>query len=469
MDNRPIMAKTEEPAYISRLRAGRRPPRGHSGPPAPPAATATVKPKLQEIPRDFAPKLLDADAVRVVRRLIDAGHEAYLVGGCVRDLLFGLRPKDFDVATSATPSEIRRLFRNCRIIGRRFRLAHVFFRDKVLEVATFRAPLEKNHEAAGNGLLIRDDNTFGTAKQDAVRRDFTVNGLFYDVQKSVILDYVAGVKDADKKLLRTIGDPEIRMREDPIRMLRAVRLSSRLGCEIDKKTIKAIENHAAEVLDAAAPRIHEDLLRMFAGGAMAPAFDGLISTGLLEVILPELFDHLSHAVNAGDLDEVEALRAALRIADRWTQSKRSLEIPVRFALLLAPVLLTPLDDASRRDSGGQVADALRPIAQRIALSKRECERLRQILLALDKLVPRKKRRRFSVSALIKRAYFPDALDLFELMTEATGDLREDARRWRQRLEEAFPNGLPEKKKPARRSPRRRRGGREAEGKGSRAG
>ncbi len=429
-----------------------------------PEPTETPTVAFKEIPRTFDEECLDGDALRVIRRLTEAGHEAYMVGGSVRDLLFGLRPKDFDVATSAKPLQVKKLFRNCRIIGRRFRLAHVFFRDKIIEVATFRSGETPSETREDGELLIRDDNVFGTAEEDARRRDFTINALLYDVQRQVILDHVGGTEDADARLVRTIGNPDVRLREDPIRMLRAIRLAARLGCRIDTATELAIRRHATEILNAAAPRIHEDLLRMFSGGAMAPAFDALVTYGLLEVILPELFEHLARAVREERHEEVEALRRSLRVADAWTQAGRSLSPAVRLAVLLAPVLLTPLDDTGSRDSSSTVTEAMKPISQRLAISRREAERIRQVLLALGRFSPRNKKRRFSVTAFVKRAYFPDALDFFELHTRATGDLETEAVRWRERLKEVFPQGPPP---PRKRAPRRRRRSREHGEKGAR--
>jgi poly(A) polymerase len=419
-----------------------------------------VEPKLNEVEREFPEDLLDPEAVKVVRRLTDAGHTAYLVGGCVRDLLFGLRPKDFDLATSAEPNQIKKLFRNCRIIGRRFRLAHVFFRDKTIEVATFRSGNPSQEENDGE-LMIRDDNVFGTPDEDAARRDFTINALFYDVQRGVILDYVGGVNDADKGLIRCIGDPRLRLREDPIRMLRAVRLAARLGCEIEPGIVEATRCYAPEILNAATPRIQEDLLRMFRGGAAAPAFDRMLELGMLEILLPELCEHLRADLREGEGNELEAMRAALRTADRWAQQERDIAPCVQMALLLAPVLMASISDTNVRDAGAQINDVLKPIAQRLAISRRDSERIRQILIAQGRLAPRAKRkRRFSVSAFVRRAYFLDALDLFELMAETTGDLQEEAAKWRKRFAELFPDGppQPEKKKKSRaRRPNRERG------------
>jgi poly(A) polymerase len=197
-------------------------------------------------PPEIDPDKLDPDALKVVNRLRQYGHQAYFVGGCVRDLLVGRQPKDFDVATSALPSEVRGIFRNCRLIGRRFRLAHVYFKGgKIVEVSTFRAnpaevveetpaPPEEGEEK--EDLLINDDNVFGTAEQDARRRDFTINGLFYDVAEGRVIDFVGGLRDLRQQQVRTIGDPEVRMREDPVRILRAVRFACRLEFDIESRT-----------------------------------------------------------------------------------------------------------------------------------------------------------------------------------------------------------------------------------------
>src|SRR5688572_27730465 len=182
---------------------------------------------VQEIPLE----LIDPHALEVIRRLRRFGYRAYLVGGCVRDLLLGLKPKDFDIATSARPGEVRALFRNSRLVGRRFRLALILFRNKMIEVSTFRATPVENEPAENDGvpeapasedLLVTDDNVFGTAEEDARRRDFTVNALFYDVTAGRVVDHVRGMRDLHARRLRTIGDPEVRMREDPVRLLRAV-------------------------------------------------------------------------------------------------------------------------------------------------------------------------------------------------------------------------------------------------------
>jgi poly(A) polymerase len=228
---------------------------------------------------------IDADADRVVRKLTRAGYKAYLVGGCVRDLLLGRTPKDFDVATSATPNEVKSAFRNSRIIGRRFRLAHVFFGAKIIETATFRANPRDEDEA---DLLIRRDNVFGTEAEDARRRDFTINGLFYDVEREEVIDHVGGLADLTARLVRTIGDPDIRFQEDPVRMLRAIKFAARLDFGFDPATWRALLRWRGEISKCAPPRLLEEMHRLLRGGAARRSFELMVETGVLAVLSPHL-------------------------------------------------------------------------------------------------------------------------------------------------------------------------------------
>jgi poly(A) polymerase len=228
---------------------------------------------------------IDPDADRVVRKLTRAGYKAYLVGGCVRDLLVGKTPKDFDVATSATPNEIKATFRNSRIIGRRFRLAHVFFGSKIIETSTFRA---NPRDEDANDLLIRRDNVFGTETDDARRRDFTINGLFYDVEREEVIDHVTGLVDLDAKLMRTIGDPDIRFQEDPVRMLRAIKFAARLDFGFEPATWRALLRWRGEISKCAPPRLLEEIHRLMRGGAAKRSFELMVETGVLSVLSPYL-------------------------------------------------------------------------------------------------------------------------------------------------------------------------------------
>ncbi len=238
-------------------------------------------------------KDIDPDALSVLYRLDRLGYTAYLVGGGVRDLLLGRKPKDFDVGTSAKPNEVKRAFRNCFLIGRRFRLAHVRFGQKVIETATFRQNSQTVGEIiehAAEGPM--EDNTYGSPETDAYRRDFTVNGIFYNIHDFTVIDWVGGLKDLERKLIRSIGDPMIRFREDPVRMMRAVKFASRLGFTIEKDTERAIGKLHSMILLAAPPRVCEEVFRLFPYGKSEAAFRMMWECGLLGDLLPELSDFI---------------------------------------------------------------------------------------------------------------------------------------------------------------------------------
>src|SRR5512138_558262 len=242
-------------------------------------------------------KQIDPDALKVLYRLHQNKFVAYLVGGSVRDLLLGRRPKDFDIGTDAHPYDVKRLFRNCWIIGRRFRLAHVRFPpNKIIEVATFRRKAEPHElpmpdataETGAEHRLVHRDNTFGTPEEDAFRRDFTVNALFYDVATFSVIDYVGGIEDLKARTIRSIGDPNERFIEDPVRMLRAVVLAERLDFNIDAEVLAAIERHGAELAKASPARMMEEYYKVLRSGASARVFRRLRETGLLEYVSPEV-------------------------------------------------------------------------------------------------------------------------------------------------------------------------------------
>ena len=264
-------------------------------------------------------KNIDPDAVRVLYRLSQLGYTAYLVGGGVRDLLLGRTPKDFDVGTSAKPNELKRAFRNCFLIGRRFRLAHLRFEGgKIIETATFRQNSQTVGEIiehAAEGPM--EDNTFGTPETDAYRRDFTVNGLFYDIKDFSVIDWVGGMKDLERRIIRAIGDPDIRFREDPVRMMRAIKFSSRLGFSIERRTLAAMKRHHACILTASIPRVCEEVFRLFPYGKSAEAFRLRWSCGLLGDLMPQLAKAIDASGGAKSpawkylavLDSLEQLRA----------------------------------------------------------------------------------------------------------------------------------------------------------------
>ncbi len=237
---------------------------------------------------------ISKNALKVLYKLQDAGYEAYLVGGCVRDLLLGREPKDFDVATSAEPDQVKAVFRNCRLIGRRFRLAHVYFGRELIEVATFRSSGESSdgERVLKDGQLMRD-NLYGTLEEDVIRRDFTVNALYYTVKGFSVVDYVNGMEDHKAGLLRMIGDPDQRYREDPVRMLRAVRFAVKLGFDIESKSAELIPELAPLLADIPAARLYDELLKMLLAGYSVQAFEQLRHYHLFEQLFPQTDQCLS--------------------------------------------------------------------------------------------------------------------------------------------------------------------------------
>jgi poly(A) polymerase len=330
------------------------------------------------IPVELDAARIDQDAAKVVKRLTKAGYEAYLVGGCVRDLLLGKSPKDFDVATSARPDAVRDLFRNSRIIGRRFRLVHVLFGDgKVIETATFRRnPTESDKS---DDLLIRDDNTFGRADEDAARRDFTINALFYDLDSSNVLDWCGGMSDIAARSVRTIGDPVIRFKEDPVRMLRAIKFSARLDLGIEPATYHALVSCRGTLAMAARPRLFEEVLRLLRGGAAHRSVWLMWETGILDVLLPELSSYLYDVSEADDrvwrlLDQVDALTA---------RPGKDVDDIVLITLLLLEPMMEACEGQRDRITAGQ--EFLEPLIERLALPRRIADAIRRIVAILPRL------------------------------------------------------------------------------------
>jgi poly(A) polymerase len=350
----------------------------------------------------FDQALIDPDVRKVVRRLVRHGHEAYLVGGCVRDLLLSRRPKDFDVATSAEPEEVRALFRNSRIIGRRFRLVNVMFHGrKVIEVATFRSkPRPDGEDARGP---IRNDNVFGTADEDAQRRDFTMNGLFYDVESSHILDWVGGMQDVQSRLVRTIGDPDTRFREDPVRMLRAVKFAGRLDLGMHPDVYDSLVYSRELITLAARPRVAEEILRLLRGGQARRSIYIAWETGVLDVLLPELAALLYDA--EGDDTAGARVWRQLSYIDQRHQHGQTLDDTVLWALLL----LEPLKEAceGQRDRVAAVGDFLDHLIERLAITRRSADGIRRILAALPRV------HNGRPGKLVRSETFPLALDVAE--------------------------------------------------------
>lgn len=485
--------------------------------------TPRIIPRAEHV---ISRKVIDPDALKVLNRLKQFNYTAYLVGGSVRDLLLERRPKDFDIGTSAHPYEVKRLFRNCWIIGRRFRLAHVKFGQKTIEVATFRrqvteaeveafeaaareaaegdaengAPPTQVTEAPGfspaehaeatgqdarpagrrsaalphRDHLLHRDNTFGTPEEDAFRRDFTVNALFYDIATFSIIDYVGGIEDLRARVIRSIGDPEIRFKEDPVRMLRAIVLAARLDFHIDPPTLEAVRTHASEITRSAPARLIEEFYKILRSGAAERAFRELADVGLLKYLAPELLDIPGNAF-------WDSLAALDRYRQRFDRAPDALTNSILLGTLLVPrgftgrrpTRMTAMDrpdfSLAGADAGREARESERPSRMRervewrdpaatlgvLPLARRDVERL-GLVLGLQRRLrelqssPRAKR------ALIHRGPFAEALTWLEIH----GGAPEVLEHWRGFIE-AAPLETTEGEAPAplRRRRRRRRGGR----------
>ena len=392
-------------------------------------------PVLRSIPREqhvISRRDISPNALRVLYRLREGGFGAYLVGGAVRDLLLGLHPKDFDVATDATPEQVKSLFRNCRLIGRRFRLAHVVYGREIIEVATFRANSDdgSGDRELEDGRLVRD-NVYGTIEDDAIRRDFTCNALYYAIEDFSVRDYVGGYEDVQARVMRLIGDPETRYREDPVRMLRAVRLAAKLDFTIEPATAAPIPLLAPLLGEAAPARLFEEMLKLFLSGHAVASFERLEAHGLLGALLPETAAALRS-------NRSGALRRMLVQGLANTDARVAADEPVSpaflFALLLWPAYCRAL--AGLQAQGMHAEEAQRRAADRvtlhqvqtIALPKRFSLPMQEIWLLQQRFSSRQRKRVFR---LLANPRFRAAYDFLVLRLAASDSHAADVEFWRQ--------------------------------------
>jgi poly(A) polymerase len=381
---------------------------------------------------------IDPDALRVLYRLHEHKYSAYLVGGSVRDLILGRKPKDFDIGTDAHPYQIKRLFRNCWIIGRRFRLAHIKFGTKTIEVATFRKNVPEappDAQVDGTPVVVASaapdavsqdaphaapahhghhDNTFGTAEEDAFRRDFTINGLFYDIATHSVIDYVGGLEDLERRVIKSIGDPRVRFVEDPVRMFRAAVLGARLGLDLDAAVVDAAAEHRSLIAKASSARLLEEYYKVLRSGFAEASFRALDRLRLLELITPEL------------KTAPPAVWEGLARLDRYRQRFDSAPPELTNTILIG-ALLVPSGALNRRQTG-EDAD---PKRERVSfgilpVARKDIERLRHAMQLLPRMLEPELPPRV-VRSLAHRPSFDDAL----LWLEIFGDAPETVERWKQ--------------------------------------
>ncbi len=401
---------------------------------------ASVQPQMTVIPREqhaISRKDISENALKVLYRLNKAGYEAYLVGGGVRDLLLGKKPKDFDVTTNATPDQVRKLFRNCRLVGRRFRLAHVMFGPEIIEVATFRGHHEDTEadrttsQRGQNGMLLRD-NIFGSIEEDAQRRDFTINSLYYSVADFTVRDYVGGMRDLEEGVIRLIGNPETRYREDPVRMLRAVRFAAKLGMNISAETAEPIPRLAALINDVPPARLFEESLKLLQAGYGFDTYMLLREYNLFQPLFPTISRFFTEN---GDSPMERIIAQVLKNTDTRLHN----DMRVNPAFLFAAMFWYPLLETAQRitQEGGlayydafalAMNDVLDEACRSLAIPKRITSLIRDIWQLQLRMSRRQGKRAWK---LMEHPKFRAAYDLLALRAEVenNGELQRLVKWW----------------------------------------
>lgn len=374
------------------------------------------------------------NALKVLYRLNQAGFAAYLVGGGVRDLLLKRKPKDFDIATNALPEQVRSLFRNSRIIGRRFRLVHVFFHDENIEVSTFRASVNEFTSEEVRALdepeTPPDENIYGTIEEDAWRRDFTVNALYYNISDFSIEDYTGGILDLKKRNIRMIGDPEQRYHEDPVRLLRAVRLAAKLNFEIEKSTEKSIPLLAGLLLHIPSARLFDEVIKLFFDGYATATYDKLLQYGLMDVLFPSTMQAL---ITVQQKTHKRLIQLAMMAADKRFHEGKSLNPGFLFAALLWPVLQMDLQRQPKRKLfyimlHHCINEVIHEQEKPVMIPRRMSSMIRSIWVMQYHLLKRRPKR---VERILKHRYFRAALDFLDIRAESgENELLEIVAWWR---------------------------------------
>lgn len=399
-------------------------------------------------------KDIDEHALKVLYRLHKAGFHACLVGGAVRDLLLGQQPKDFDVATDATPEQVKALFRNCRLIGRRFRLAHIHFGRQIIEVATFRAEHDETDDGHSHesGRILRD-NVYGDIGEDVWRRDFTVNALYYDIENFSVIDYVNGWQDIHDRKLRLIGDTETRFREDPVRMLRAIRFAAKLNFTIDDEIQQSIYDLGGLLNDIPSARLYEETLKLFHSGHAVTSFELLNQYHLLQYLFP---------ATASAIEDDAATQDFIHLALESTDARVRSGAPITPAFLFAAMLWEPLRKTVEQDVNDgmpyamamqqAIAEVVARQVRVVSVPKRFTTVMRDIWSMQARFRYRKGKR---AQSLLEHPKFRAAYDFLCLRNQAGESLQEDCDWWTA-IQKDAPEDQRKKLKP---KPKRARRGR----------
>lgn len=404
------------------------------------------------IPQEQHPisiKDIDREALKVLHRLRDAGYSAYLVGGGVRDIYLGKIPKDFDISTDARPGQLRKLFRNSRVIGKRFRLVQVFFHgDKIIEVSTLRCSSE--FDIDGPDKVLASNNTYGTVAEDALRRDLTINALFYEIENHTIIDHVDGVQDLKNKIVRIVGDPLRRIKRDPVRMMRAIRHAARSGFQIEENTWNAIKKSPALLKMCPDSRIRDELLKDLTGGASAKWAKLALDCKVFQILLPFYKKELS-------METKKLLLASLTVSDRLQTNGTKLPEPFLFALLILPwaveelgLLNDPSTDGKKATFAKTTRNKIDQNLQHLNVKKSQKEALTRMLINLPVFIKFADKEKWP-AWLARKSYFNNGLLFLKVYQEAIGGDTVHAEAT------SLPKSAPARKQAPRKKPHPKRG------------
>lgn len=368
---------------------------------------------------------IDIDAQKVIGRLNQFGFKAYIVGGCVRDLLLKRRPKDYDIVTNATPGEVKKIFVNSRLIGKRFRIVHVVFKgNKIIEVSTARSLPSSRKDARDEAdLLLHRDNEFGTFKEDAARRDFTINSLFFDLRNESIIDYTGGYDDIQEKIVRIIGDENTSLPEDPVRMLRAVKFASILNFHIHENLERGIRRHKKLIQKASAPRLHEEYNKIFRTGHTWDIFRKMAELGLFDALFPALAKKNKEVYEDWPKSFDKSLMGkSLQIADRMISEHEDINTTIYFAILGA-VFMSDLFDTNPRDRGfeREIKNRMEIVAADLGLTRNESESIMQIYNAQRQFYQDEVDNKSWVRNFKNKPFFQEAFILYKISVRANND------------------------------------------------
>ena len=393
--------------------------------------------------------MVDRDVLDILTRLRRSGYEAYLVGGCIRDILLGKKVKDFDIVTGAHPRQIKRLFKRCFLIGKRFRLAHVFItNERFIEVATFRALVDPE-DVKPDGRRYAENNVFGTIEDDVQRRDFTINALYYNSANSSIIDYTGGLEDLKKKHLRSIGDPVKRFRDDPVRMIRAGRFCAQLGFRLPGSELKAAVKCAPFIAEANANRLLEELYKILRCGASAKSFVNLNKFGILPLWIPELVQEKHRA----------SLLKRLEVVDGRRQRGQEISNSVLLTALFFDLFAESASKIGERSGFQEAFVALRrdfnDLAVRMRIPKKEWDNVANIAARIWTFMRSANRKWKGEGKFVNNPYFGESLRFFEIYAEAAGGLEPQLKYWWQRETEVTHPGHAPRMQPGGHTPRAR--------------